>query len=232
MIIGSILGGIIMMFSGKGVGEPIGHKLIIAAFGKVAEMYPELAGEYGQVLDDGNEGPAWQHIEHSALRLDSTGQRWTLKENTTEIARSPVTAKNVLESSSEWEYYDSSTEEWIQGFGDVYINMAPDDDGKDEDVLLITGGWNNGEELSSVEIFDPSNSSLACTLPNITLPEEYDHMVVGLIMWQSLRKGMMRMGVWNGIDYNWNGASFDVVETLQDDGSYVTQDWKLKPSTR
>ena len=43
--------------------------------------------------------------------------------------------------------------------------------------MLITGGVDESR-LSSVEIFDPSNPSLTCTLPDMTVAR-YEHAAVG-----------------------------------------------------
>ena len=116
-----------MVFSSKGVGEPIGPSLIIEAFGNIADMYPNLAGEYEKV-DKGDEpGTVWQHSQHSALSFGTTGLIWRIQKNATDIARAPRTAMN-LNSSVEWRFYKSSTNEWIEGFVDVYIDLSPDDD--------------------------------------------------------------------------------------------------------
>ena len=48
------------------------------------------------------------------------------------------------------------------------------------DVMLITGG-KDGSSLSSVEIFDPSNPSVTCPLPDMT-STRYDHAGVGMTM--------------------------------------------------
>ena len=50
------------------------------------------------------------------------------------------------------------------------------------DVLLITGGLTDGDErLSSAEIFDPSNPSLVCNLPAMTVAREAHASVGGLV---------------------------------------------------
>ena len=48
-------------------------------------------------------------------------------------------------------------------------------------VMLITGGWNDDNRLarlSTVEMFDPSNPSFSCQLPNMTVARQ-DHAAVG-----------------------------------------------------
>ena len=127
------------------------------------------------------------------------------------------------------------------------------------DVMLITGGYDGSHRLSSVEIFEPDNLSLTCTLPDMTVARYY-HAAVAMtvcggdhygdvsqscetfdgkqwrvtyqlqqnrenhVMWQSLNKGMVIMGGWE--------SSVDTIETLQDDGSSVMEQWKLKYDTR
>ena len=44
--------------------------------------------------------------------------------------------------------------------------------------MLITGGWDEDIKWSSAEIFDPSNPSLTCNLPNMTVARSY-HAAVG-----------------------------------------------------
>ena len=56
-------------------------------------------------------------------------------------------------------------------------------------VLLIIGGKDGDNILSSVEIFDPSNQSLTCTLPNMTVARN-GHAAVGLTV----------CGGWDGND--------------------------------
>ena len=45
------------------------------------------------------------------------------------------------------------------------------------DVMLITGGSSSFQ--SSVEIFDPSNPSLTCSLPDMTVTR-YEHAAAGM----------------------------------------------------
>ena len=131
--------------------------------------------------------------------------------------------------------------------------------------MLITGGrtlktgTSERTDLSSVEIFDPSNPSLTCTLPNMNATRFY-HSAVGMtvcgddeygdgsqtcetldgqqwtfshqlqqeraghVMWLLPNKGVMLIG-------GFNSGSHSTVETLQDDGSSVMQQWKLKYDT-
>ena len=134
----------------------------------------------------------------------------------------------------------------------LFLGDQPDDG----NVILITGGLDGKalEALSSVEVFDPSNPSLNCTLPSLSV-ERFHHAASGLtvcghfwdeqscetldehqwtvshqleqkrkshVMWQSPNKGVLLMGG----EYGEN-----TVETLQDDGNSVMQQWKLKDRT-
>ena len=124
--------------------------------------------------------------------------------------------------------------------------------------MLIYAGNYERTVLSSVEIFDPRNPSLKCTLPDMTVKRNY-HASVGTtvcgddgdgrqscesldgqgwtvshtlkqyradhVMWQSPSLGMMILGG----SYSYTGYT---VETLQDDGSSVMQQWKLIYNTR
>ena len=119
--------------------------------------------------------------------------------------------------------------------------------------MLITGGAGTGNEwLSSVEVFDPRNPSWSCSLPDMTKPR-ICHAAAGMtvcgcssyytpscekldgkkwtvthtlnprrwkhVMWQSPSKGMMVMG---------GPYSIHSIDALQDDGTLVRQQWKLK----
>ena len=53
------------------------------------------------------------------------------------------------------------------------------DDPKEAEVMLITGGRGNGYGLSSVEVFDPNNSSWFCDLPDMRATR-HDHAAAGL----------------------------------------------------
>ena len=185
------------------------YRLLIETSEDVEEIYPQLAGEYRKLPDvEENGRPVWQHSNHQALKLVNNEKRWTIKEIDTAVARSPITTKNMLESSQEWEYYDSN--EWVSGFGDVYINLFPDniaadDEDREGDVLLITGGYDGGR-LSNVEMFDPSNPSLVCNLPDMTVAR-YDHASVGGLV----------CGGWGGLDSceELSGAKWRVSHSLQ-----------------
>ena len=183
-----------------------------------------------------------------------------IQENTTDIARGQLTTFNNPESSVEWAFYENSYTR-IQGFVDVYIDLSPGYE-TDVDVMLIMGGKTGigrgrYNVLSSVEIFDPSDPSLNCILPNMTKVRD-QHVAVGFtvcgdkrysgkkcetldgqtgqwteshklqqnrndhVMWQSPSKGLMLLG---------GELSSNTVETLQDDGSSVELDWKLKTRT-
>ena len=151
------------------------------------EMFPHLAGIYRKLPDVvKNDRPVWQHSNDVSLKLEYNEKRWTIMENDRAVARSPVSTKNMLESSRGWEYFDSNSNQWIPG--NVFINLFPDtiaaaeDETREGDVLLITGGKTDGNvELSSVEIFVPSNPSLVCNLPDMTVARSYHASVGGLV---------------------------------------------------
>ena len=135
-----------------------------------------------------------------------------------------------------------------------FLALFLGDQQDDGEVMLITGKY-------SVEIFDPSNPSLTCSLPDMTV-SRIEHAAAGITvcggddyfgnvgqscetldgrqwtvthklqqkrehheMWQSPSKGIMLLG-------GQTRGTGNTVETLQDDGSSVMQQWKLKYDTR
>ena len=239
------------------------YRVIIESSEEVRVLHPNLAGEYRKVAKaDENKRPVWQHSKHLNVKMVSTGARWTIKDGRKQIARSPVTNKNMLESSLEWEYYDSSNNGWVQGFGDVFINLFPDvdDDNRGGDVMLITGGSDGNNRLSSVEIFDPNNPSLTCSLPDMTVTREH-HAAVGMTVCggNNYKDGSQSCETLDGQQWTvthqleqkrwahvmwqspskgimnmggWYSGTENTVETLQDDGSSEMEQWNLKYDTR
>ena len=150
------------------------YRLLVETSREVDEMYQNLAGEYrklpGKELKN---KPVWEHIKHESLKLSSSGDRWVLEDNGKRIAQSPITTKNMLETSPYWEYFDTKERDWIEGDEDVYINLFPKTEGN---VLLISGVFSEGK---SVEVFDPNNPSFKCDLPDLTVGRSC-HAALGL----------------------------------------------------
>ena len=126
------------------------------------------------------------------------------------------------------------------------------------DVMLITGGHDEST-LSSVEIFDPNNPSLTCTLPNMTVTRDF-HAAVAMTVcggdhygdvsqscetldgqqWtvsQQLQQKRENHVMWQSpskgmmLMGGWD-SSGNTVESLREDGSSVMEQWKLKYDTR
>ena len=127
------------------------------------------------------------------------------------------------------------------------------------DVMLITGGDSRSNRLSSVEIFDPSNPSLTCTLPDMTVAR-HEHAGVGMTMCGGAKGGRQSCEMFDGQQWvrshsllqeyrighvMWKspnkgmmlmGGSCcygkeNTVETLLEDGSSVMQPWKMQYRT-
>ena len=86
------------------------------------------------------------------------------------------------------------------------INLFPEnvvEDENHEEVMLIAGGITHGYNwLSSVEIFDPSNPSLTCTLPDMNVTR-YFHAAAGLTVCGDHDDGSQSCETWDGGGGQW-----------------------------
>ena len=135
-----------------------------------------------------------------------------------------------------------------------FLALFLGDQQDDGEVMLITGG-DHYESLSSVEIFDPSNPSLNCTVPDMNVTR-YFHAAAGMTIcgdhddgsqscetldggqWtethqlhQKRKYHVMWQSPSKGMMIMGGGFSNTTVETLQDDGSSVMQPWNLNYDT-
>ena len=79
--------------------------------------------------------------------------------------------------------------------------------------MLITGGY-DGDSLSSVEIFNPSNPSFSCQLPNMTVARWY-HAAVGRTVCGSWRDD--------------GGQTCETLDNGQWQVSHNLQQWRYNP---